>query len=66
MALTNAELKRITAIEEAINNLQIAVNNLATKQMVRQLELLRQQDLDSLQAQINEVEAIVQVLQNAL
>ena len=66
MALSDAELQRLTAIEEAINNLQIAVSNLATKQMVRHLELLRQRDLDSLETKIAEVEAIVKVLQRAL
>lgn len=66
MSLTDAELQRLTAIEEAINSLQIAVSNLATKLMVRQLELLRQRDLDSMETRIGELEAIISVLQRAL
>lgn len=66
MALTNAELARLTAIEEMLNTLQTVVSNLATKQMLRQINLQRQTELDTLNAKINELEAIVQTLQNAL
>ena len=66
MAWTDTERARITAIEEMLNILQIALSNFATKQMFRQLNLLRQSEIDTLNSKIAELEAIITTLQNAL
>ena len=44
--------QRIFLLEEVVNNIQIAIKNLATKDQMSQLVLLRQQDIESLQTDV--------------
>src|SRR3989304_8545127 len=46
MALTATEDKRIQTLEKKLNELQDALNKLATKAQLKQLLLLRQTDID--------------------
>ena len=66
MSWTDAEETRIQAIETILNNLQIAVNNLMSKQQVRQLLLIKQNEIDSLTQRIETLESQVTNLQNTL
>lgn len=66
MAFTDAEEKRIAAIEQMLNNLQVAINNLASKQQMRQLLLIRQTEVDELTQRIETLETQVTNLQNTL
>lgn len=66
MALTDAEQLRLLAIEETLNDLQIAVNNLASKLQVRQLLLLKQQEIDALTEKVELLESQIAILQSRL
>lgn len=66
MAFTDAESIRIIAIEEAVNDVQTAVNNLASKQQMRQLLLIKQSEIDALTQRVAALETQVQVLQNRI
>ena len=55
---------RITALEKFVEQLQTVVNNLASKQQVRQLLLLKQQEITDLEARVTELERIVSLLEN--
>jgi len=66
MALTDAELIRVKAIEELLNDLQVAISNCATKTQMKQLTLVRQSDIESLKSRVDALEAQVTVLQQSL
>lgn len=66
MAWTAAESQRVEAIEEMLNSLQIAINNLASKQQLRQLLLIRQEEIDSLKLRVTDLETQVAALQSQL
>jgi polyhydroxyalkanoate synthesis regulator phasin len=67
MALTDIEKVRIEAIEELLNELQIAVKfNLASRQFVEQMLLLKQNELDALKNRVTELESQVTALQGQL
>jgi polyhydroxyalkanoate synthesis regulator phasin len=66
MAWTTAEEKRIQAIETAINQLQTAVSNLMSKQQMRQLLLLRQEEIDTMKERITALETQIATLQGQL
>jgi len=66
MAFSAAEETRIQAIETMLNSLQIAVSNLASKQQLRQLTLLKQNEIEALETRITALETIVATLQAAL
>jgi len=55
MALTDEELQRVTNIETKINDIQTYVTNLASKQVVRQLNMLREQGIAELNTKINNI-----------
>jgi hypothetical protein len=57
MALTDDELTRVTNIETKINTIQNYVTNLASKTVVRQLNLLREQGIAELNTKINTISA---------
>jgi len=57
MAWTDAEQARVEALEEALILLQTAVSNLVAKQQVRQLSLLKQAEIDVLEAKVASLEA---------
>jgi len=66
MSFTDAEEKRIQAIEEAITKLLIAVNNLAAKKQLSQLTLLKQADIDNLTQRVTALESQLTLVQAEL
>jgi len=54
---------RIEAIENALNDMQTAVNNVATKGQMKALLTLRQNEIDDLQSRVESLEAQIKVLQ---
>lgn len=64
MALTVAEEKRIIAIEEMLNLVQVAINNTVAKQEVRQTLLIKQKEIDALTQRVASLEAQITVLQD--
>lgn len=63
MALTTAEEKRIIAIEEMLNRVQVALNNTVAKLEVRQTLLIKQKEIDALTQRVASLEAQIAVLQ---
>jgi len=53
MALTDEELGKITNIETAVNVIQSYVTNLASKTIVRQLNLLREKNIEEINTRID-------------
>lgn len=66
MALTDAERQRIRAIEEMLNDLQVAIRNMTSKLEFRQLILLRQQEIDTLKQRVSDLETQVATLQSKI
>lgn len=64
MSFTATEAKRIEAIEQAINDLQQALNALATKAQLKQLTGIRQAEIEDLKARVTALETQVSILQN--
>lgn len=64
MALTTDQ--RLTAIEDAIVALQIAIANLASKKQLQELNLLKQQAVQDLQTRTSQLETTVQIIQDSL
>jgi polyhydroxyalkanoate synthesis regulator phasin len=56
MALTESENARILAIEEMLNNVQVALNQLATKTQLKSLANIRQAEIDTLKEQVAALE----------
>lgn len=57
MALSSAEEKRLSAIEKAINDLQTALNLLATKKLVKSLTNIRQTEVNQVLLDLKQFEA---------
>lgn len=67
MALTNNQLlERIVAIEDTLNTVQVALNNLATKQQLKANLGIRQKEIDDLNKKVAELESQIKVLQEQL
>lgn len=66
MAWTTAEETRIQAIEELLNKLQTAINNLMSKQQMRQLLLIKEEEINTLKERVTALEAQIAVLQGSL
>ena len=66
MAWTASELQRVLAIEELLNRVQVAITQLASIAQLRQLNLVRQKDVDSLTDRVTTLEAQVAALQSKL
>jgi polyhydroxyalkanoate synthesis regulator phasin len=66
MSWSDSEESRIAALETLLNKVQIAVTNLAAKQQLRQLTLLKQNEVDALTTRIEALERMVTLLENAL
>ena len=66
MTWTDAEGLRIATIETLLNQLQVAVSNLATQQQIRQLTLIKQRQIDDLTSRIESLERQVQLLEGSL
>jgi polyhydroxyalkanoate synthesis regulator phasin len=64
MALTNSQLEeRILLIEEKLNEMQVAINNMATKAQLKQFTHIRQTEVDDLKARVTDLESQIAVLQ---
>ncbi len=58
--------QRLDALEEAVTQLQTIIVNLASKKQLKQLSLLKQQEIETLEARVTQLEATVQIIQDAL
>lgn len=66
MAMTDAEKAQVLAIEEAINQLYIVIDNLAAKKQLQELMLLIQGEFTTLKNRVTTLESEVTILQNKL
>ena len=65
MSLTNDELEaRILIIEDTLNDIQTALNALATKRQMKALLNIRQQEIIDLQNQVESLQSQVTALQS--
>lgn len=65
MAFTASEERRIRAIELKLNDIQTALNNLATREQLKQLLNIRQSEITELQEKVVELEQRILDLENA-
>jgi uncharacterized coiled-coil DUF342 family protein len=64
MSLTNDQLlDRIVEIEEMLNDVQTALNNVASKTTVKNLAALKQQELEALRERVTTLESEIRILQ---
>jgi len=66
MAFTTAEESRIKTIEEAINKVLTWLNGMVSKKQLRQLLLLKQEEIESLKTRVTTLETEVQTLQDII
>jgi hypothetical protein len=62
--LTATEDLRLQAIETALNDIQTAINALATKTQLKQLLNIRQAEIEDLKQRVSSLETQILVLQN--
>jgi predicted nuclease with TOPRIM domain len=65
MATTDQLLLRIEVIEAKLNDVQTAINNLASKQQLKQLLNIRQTEIDDLKVRVTSLEGRLTVLESA-
>ncbi len=63
MAWTNPEETRIETIEKLLNQMQTAINNLASQQQLRSLVALKQKEIADLTTRVSSLESQVTLLQ---
>lgn len=63
MAFTATEEIRVKALEDAVVAIQTAISNLASKEQLRQLTLIKQADIDDLKVQVEELETAIAIIQ---
>jgi polyhydroxyalkanoate synthesis regulator phasin len=56
---------RLTALENAVNDLQTAITNLASMAQLRQLNLIKQEEIEALQQRVADLETQIEVLQTS-
>jgi polyhydroxyalkanoate synthesis regulator phasin len=66
VAWTDAEERRILAIEKLLNDLQITTKNLAAKQQIAQLLLIKQAEIDALTKRVTALESMIAIIQDSL
>lgn len=54
---------RLTALERKVNELQVVITNLATMAQLRQLNVIKQAEIDSLKKHVADLESAIQILQ---
>lgn len=63
MPLTNEQLEeKIDFLTKVLNDVQVAITNLASKAQLRQLTLLKQKDIDDLKNRVEDLENEVTLL----
>jgi len=65
MSWSATEEIRIEAIEKMLNDLQLAVNKLATKGELRASVMVRQKEIDDLRVRVTALESQLAALQSA-
>lgn len=65
MAFTESEERRVRAVELKLNDVQTALNNLATREQLKQLLNIRQSEIAELQEKVVELEQRILDLENA-
>lgn len=64
MSLTNDQLlQRIEMIEQKLDEIQIALNNLASKSQMKALLNIRQSEIEDLQTRVSTLESKVEILE---
>lgn len=64
MALSDEQVQsRIEALETKVNEIQIALNNLATRKQLNASMLVRQNEIDELKQKVTSLETQIQALQ---
>lgn len=64
MALSNQQLtERVEVIEAKLNEIQLALNALATKAQLKQLVNIRQAEIEDLKVRVTSLESQIQALQ---
>lgn len=66
MAWTDAEETRVNTLEEYVNTLSTRISLLLSKEQMRQLLLIKQREIDALEARIVSLETQITTLQNQL
>ena len=67
MSLTNDQLEeRVLAIEAKLNQMQLAINNLASKKTMNALTQIRQAEIESLKQRVADLEEQLVTIQAAL
>lgn len=56
---------RLTALEKAVNELQVAITNLASMAQLRQLNIIKQAEINALKDRVDNLESEIQVLQSS-
>lgn len=64
MAWTAEEEARILTIEALLNKVQEAITNLASQKQLRQLQVLKQAEIDALTTRVTALESQVRTLQS--
>lgn len=57
--------ERFLAIERKLNDIQVAINNLASKAQMKALLNIRQSEIEDLQTRVTTLESKVQVLEDS-
>jgi polyhydroxyalkanoate synthesis regulator phasin len=56
---------QIDQIIDKLNQIQVVINNLATKAQLNQISYIRQTEIDDLQTRVTNLESEIAVLQNS-
>jgi len=60
MAITNEQyerlLNRVTAIEQHLNDVMVALDKFSTREQITQLQVILEQDVDTIQQQVDALE----------
>ena len=65
MTTSTITLEEYQALARAVINIQTALNNVASKQQLRQLYALRQQEIEEIKARLDTIEAQIEILQGS-
>lgn len=63
MAWSSEETARVQAIETKINEMQVAINKLASRAQLKQLLNIRQSEIQELQQDVTDLQSQVEALQ---